>query len=70
MGMIGIGNDISDRIAQEQGYSRLIDKASAPIFGVDRNGCVNIWNRKAVEITQYSTKNVVGENLVDTFVLR
>nr|CCA23345.1 hybrid signal transduction histidine kinase putative [Albugo laibachii Nc14] len=68
MGMVGIGQDITDRIAQEQEYSRLIDKASAPIFGVDVNGCVNIWNRKAVEITQYSTEEVLGEKLVDTFI--
>ena len=43
MGMVGIGQDITDRIAQEQGYSRLIDKVSAPVFVVDVNGCVNFW---------------------------
>ncbi|RLN78412.1 hypothetical protein BBJ28_00012542, partial [Nothophytophthora sp. Chile5] len=68
MGMVGIGQDITDRIAQEQEYARLIDTANAPIFGVDREGRVNIWNKKAVEIMQYSTDEVLGENLVEKFI--
>ena len=60
--------DITDRIFQEQEYSRLIDTANAPIFGVDDQMRVNIWNRKAAEITHYSITEVVGENLVDTFI--
>jgi PAS domain S-box-containing protein len=68
MGMVGIGQDITDRIAQEQEYARLIDKANAPIFGVDNECRVNIWNRKAAEITQYSPEEVIGENLVDKFI--
>ncbi|KDO22082.1 hypothetical protein SPRG_12068 [Saprolegnia parasitica CBS 223.65] len=68
MGMVGIGQDITERIAQEQEHSRLIDKANAPIFGVNTQGSVNIWNKKAAEITQYSQDEVMGENLVATFV--
>ncbi|EGZ17758.1 histidine kinase A two component receptor [Phytophthora sojae] len=68
MGMVGIGQDITDRIAQEQEYTRLIDSANAPIFGVDTNGCVNIWNKKAAEITQYTPNDVMGENLVEKFI--
>jgi len=67
-GMVGIGQDITDRIAQEQEYTRLIDTANAPIFGVDANMCVNIWNRKAAQITNYSIEEVMGENLVETFI--
>ncbi|GMF60753.1 unnamed protein product [Phytophthora fragariaefolia] len=67
-GMVGIGQDITERIAQEQEYSRLIDTANAPIFGVDANMCVNIWNRKAAQITNYSIEEVMGENLVETFI--
>ncbi|CEG42450.1 hybrid signal transduction histidine [Plasmopara halstedii] len=67
-GMVGIGQDITERIAQEQEYSRLIDTANAPIFGVDANMCVNIWNRKAAQITNYSIGEVMGENLVETFI--
>ncbi|CEG48633.1 hybrid signal transduction histidine [Plasmopara halstedii] len=68
MGMVGIGQDITERIAQEQEYSRLIDTANAPIFGVDANLCVNIWNRKAAQITNYAIDEVMGENLVETFI--
>ena len=46
-GVIGIGQDISSRRAQEQEYSRLIDTANAPIFGVDIEGQVNVWNQNA-----------------------
>ncbi|KAE9353805.1 hypothetical protein PR003_g3681 [Phytophthora rubi] len=67
-GMVGIGQDITERIAQEQEYSRLIDTANAPIFGVDANMCVNIWNRKAAQITNYAIDEVMGENLVETFI--
>ncbi|TDH67280.1 hypothetical protein CCR75_003114 [Bremia lactucae] len=67
-GMVGIGQDITERIAQEQEYSRLIDTANAPIFGVDVNLCVNIWNRKAAHITNYAIDEVMGENLVETFI--
>ncbi|RHY20809.1 hypothetical protein DYB36_011172, partial [Aphanomyces astaci] len=68
MGMVGIGQDITDRIAQEQEYSRLIDKANAPIFGVDADLRVNIWNKKAAEITQFSNEDAIGQNLVETFI--
>ncbi|KAJ0412268.1 hypothetical protein ATCC90586_006654 [Pythium insidiosum] len=68
IGVVGIGQDITVRIAQEQEYSRLIDTANAPIFGVDMKGQVNIWNKKAAEITQYSTEDVIGKDLVNRFV--
>ncbi|OWZ22054.1 Hybrid signal transduction histidine kinase [Phytophthora megakarya] len=68
VGVVGIGQDLTDRIVQEQEYTRLIDTANAPIFGVDANLCVNIWNKKAAQITKYSTAEVLGENLVETFI--
>lgn len=43
VGVVGIGQDITERIAQEQEYVRLIDTANAPIFGVDTKGSINIW---------------------------
>ncbi|RLO12802.1 hypothetical protein DYB28_013580, partial [Aphanomyces astaci] len=49
-------------------YSRLIDKANAPIFGVDADLRVNIWNKKAAEITQFSNEDAIGQNLVETFI--
>ncbi|GAB9466998.1 Hybrid signal transduction histidine kinase, partial [Globisporangium polare] len=68
VGVVGIGQDITERIAQEQEYTRLIDTANAPIFGVDEEGRVNIWNKKAAEITQYTPSDVMGENLVEKFI--
>ena len=43
IGVVGIGQDITGRLAQEREYSRLIDTANAPIFGVDTFGRVNVW---------------------------
>jgi len=68
VGVVGVGQDITERIAQEQEYVRLIDTANAPIFGIDREGNVNVWNRKAVEITMYSVDEVMGHNLVQEFI--
>ena len=38
IGVVGIGQDITARLAQEREYSKLIDSANAPIFGVDTLG--------------------------------
>ena len=50
IGMVGIGQDVTGRIAQEREYSNLIDTANAPIFGVDVDGKVNVWNQCAERI--------------------
>ena len=41
--VVGIGQDITERIQTEQEYARIVDSANAPIFGVDVNGLINIW---------------------------
>ena len=46
----------------------LIDTANAPIFGIDADGLVNEWNRKAVEITGFSKEEVMGQDLVRKFI--
>ena len=38
IGVVGIGQDITERIAQEREFFKLIDSANAPIFGVDTEG--------------------------------
>ena len=38
IGVVGIGQDITGRLAQEREYTRLIDTANAPIFGVNTLG--------------------------------
>ena len=71
VGMIGVGQDITERkqvevektrVAQE--LQTFIDTANAPIFGIDAYGLVNEWNNKSVEITGYSRSEVLGKDLV------
>ena len=66
--MVGIGQDITARIAQEQEYFHLIDTANAPIFGVDMDGRVNVWNKCAANLSGYSALDTVGHNLVEEFI--
>merc|ERR1719183_2103644 len=75
VGVVGVGQDITERKKFEGELERvakdlraLIDTANAPIFGIDKDGLVNEWNNKAVEITQFSQKEVMGRNLVDDFI--
>ena len=68
LGVVGIGQDITARIAQEQEYARLIDTANAPIFGIDVNGNVNVWNRCASALTGYAGQDVMGKHLVNDFI--
>ncbi len=42
IGVVGICQDITDRLAQEREYSKLIDMANTPIFAVDTQGAVNV----------------------------
>jgi PAS domain-containing protein len=71
VGVIGVGQDITERkeveiekvqLAQE--LQAFIDTANAPIFGIDDRGMVNEWNNKAAEITGFSRKEVMGQDLV------
>jgi PAS domain-containing protein len=56
IGVVGIGQDITGRLAQEREYTRLIDTANAPIFGVDTQGRVNVWNQCAMRLVGYSNE--------------
>ena len=67
IGVVGIGQDITGRIAQEREYSKLIDTANAPIFGVDNKGQVNVWNQCAMRLVGYNTHEVMGHSLVKEF---
>ncbi len=71
LGMIGVGQDITERkqvevektrVAQE--LQTFIDTANAPIFGIDAQGLVNEWNNKAATITGFSREEVLGKDLV------
>ena len=56
----------TERVAHE--LTLLIDTANAPIFGIDAKGLVNEWNQKSAEITGFKKEEVLGENLVKTYI--
>ena len=68
IGVVGIGQDITARLAQEREYSKLIDTANAPIFGVDTLGRVTIWNKNAHKLVGYTSDEVMGQKLVEQFI--
>ena len=39
-----------------------------PIFGVDTQGRVNVWNQCAMKLVGYSIDEVMGKNLVEDFI--
>ena len=41
-------------------FQIFIDTANAPIFGIDVEGRVNVWNNKAAEISGFASAEVVG----------
>jgi PAS domain S-box-containing protein len=45
----------------------LVNTANAPIFGVDINGHVNIWNAKTAELTGYKKEEAINKPLVNFF---
>jgi PAS domain S-box-containing protein len=74
-GVIGVGQDITElqsitadkaRIADD--LSRLIETANAPIFGVNVEGRVTEWNRKAAELSGHSTEETMDRPLVEDFI--
>ena len=74
-GVVGVGQDITERKKAENelkrvagDLTRLIDTANAPIFGIDENGLVNEWNQTAAKITQYTRDEVMGKDLVQTYI--
>jgi PAS domain S-box-containing protein len=46
----------------------LIDTANAPIFGIDNKGLVNEWNQTSESITGFTKKEVLGKDLVKTYI--
>ena len=75
VGVVGVGQDITAINQSQAELSRvandltlLIETANAPIFGIDTNGLVTEWNRKAVAITGFSKDEVMRQDLVRKFI--
>ena len=47
---------------------QFIDTANAPIFGIDSKGHVNEWNQTAEKITGFNKDDVIGKDLVETYI--
>ena len=47
---------------------QFIDTANAPIFGVDIEGKINEWNQQSERITGYSKADVMGQDLVASYI--
>jgi PAS domain S-box-containing protein len=56
----------AERVALE--LTLLIDTANAPIFGIDSKGLVNEWNQTSEKITGFKKDEVLGKNLVQTYI--
>jgi PAS domain S-box-containing protein len=50
-------------IAQE--LTDLIDNANVPIFGIDRNGYINEWNKTTEQLTGYNKDETLGKKWID-----
>jgi len=68
--MIGAMQDITEQrefeqhiIATARELSELIENANTPIFGTDRNGYINEWNKVTASLTGHSKSEVLGEKL-------
>ncbi|XP_059632808.1 phytochrome B isoform X2 [Cornus florida] len=60
------GMDELSSVAREM--VRLIETATAPIFGVDINGSINGWNAKVAELTGLPIEEAMGKSLVHDLV--
>jgi PAS domain S-box-containing protein len=68
IGMVGIGQDITNRLAQEREYSKLIYTANAPIFGANTQEAVNVWKKNAQKLIGYTPKEGMWKILVKEFI--
>ncbi|KAG6764066.1 hypothetical protein POTOM_031523 [Populus tomentosa] len=62
------GMDELSSVAREM--VRLIETATAPIFAVDVDGCINGWNAKVAELTGLSVDKAMGKSLVHDLVYK
>lgn len=75
-GVVGVAQDVTESTKNDRAMTamanelrQLVDKANAPIFGIDVEGLVNEWNDKTAEITGYSRQEAVGNQMVEKFIV-
>jgi PAS domain S-box-containing protein len=56
----------TESIAKE--LRQFIETANAPIFGIDSKGLVNEWNQASEKITGFKKEEVLGQDLVKTYI--
>ena len=68
--MVGVAQDVTESTKNDRAVAAMadelrqfVDKANAPIFGIDVNGNVNEWNDKTAEITGYKKEEAIGTSL-------
>jgi PAS domain S-box-containing protein len=54
----------SEAQQNENKLTLLMETANAPIFSIDNMGNLTVWNQKLVSLTGYSSKEVLGKNLI------
>jgi PAS domain S-box-containing protein len=59
---------IFERWKAAEEFKMLVDTANAPVFGIDRNGCIDLWNSMAAHVLGFSRDFVMGKSLVETFI--
>ncbi|KAI4344780.1 hypothetical protein L6164_011970 [Bauhinia variegata] len=62
------GLDELSSVAREM--VRLIDTATAPIFAIDVDGCINGWNEKVAELTGLSVEDAMGKSFAHDLVYK
>jgi len=74
-GFIVIGQDITELLKSKANAEQIstellqfIQKANAPIFGIDNNGLINEWNEMAERISGYKKNEVIGLHLLTDFI--
>jgi len=76
VGVVGVAQDVTESTQNDRAVATIanelrqfIDKANAPIFGIDIHGNVNEWNDRTAEITGFNSDEAMGKPLVSTFIV-
>lgn len=60
----GCVTDVSETANTLDEYKQLVEKANAPIIGVDKDLKINVWNSNIENLTGYTKKEVLDINLI------